>query len=76
MAVDRRDWPVMVRIGLWGLPNRESAWAFFWLSAVAAVAFFALGWVYPIAFLGTLLAFAAWWYYLSIRWVDENSRWS
>lgn len=76
MAVDRTNWPVMVKLGLWGLPTRGSAWAFVWLSLVVAAVGLAVGFVFPLAFVGTLTVFAALWYYLSIRWVDANGRWS
>jgi hypothetical protein len=35
----------------------------------------AAGFVYPVAFAGGLFVFAALWYYLSIRWVDQHGRW-
>lgn len=76
MAVDRGKWPVLVRVGLWGLPSRGSAWAFFWLSIALAAICVAYGFVNPPAFAGGLLVFAALWYFLSIRWVDQNSDWS
>ena len=67
--------PWWVEVGLWGLPNRASAWAFFWLSVllavgslVGAVFFWALGF-------GVLFLLAAWWYYACIRWVDRHDRW-
>jgi hypothetical protein len=67
--------PLWVRIGLWGLPNRASVWAFFWLSLVLAVASVAYGFVDRRFFAGALLVIAAWWYYLSIRWVDKHGNW-
>jgi hypothetical protein len=76
MGVDRSTWPPMVRLGLWGLPNRGSAWAFVWISIAITVGSTALGFVHPIAFLGSNMVFAALWYYLSIRWVDQHSSWS
>jgi hypothetical protein len=76
MSVDRSRWPIMVRMGLWGLPNRESAWVFFWISTIAAAGCVAYGFVNPRFFIGGLLVFAALWYYLAIRWVDRNDRWS
>lgn len=76
MSVDRSDWPFMVRIGLWGLPSRSSAWFFVWLSLAMAAASVAYGFVNPIGFTGVILVFAALWYYLAIRWVDRHNRWS
>ena len=76
MGVDRSSWPMMVRIGLWGLPTRATAWAFFWLSLAIAAAGVAYGFINPLAFIGGLMVFAALWYYLSIRWVDRHGAWS
>lgn len=75
MSVDRSTWPPMVRFGLMGLRSRGAAWAFFWISLVIAVGCVALGFVYPSFFLGGIVIFAALWYYLSIRWVDQHSSW-
>jgi len=75
MAVDRRDWPVLVRAGLWSIPNRASAWAFVWIALALAAAGIAYGFVNPIGFVGGLFVFASLWYYLSIRWVDRHGGW-
>lgn len=76
MESDRRKWPTLVRVGLWGIPNRLAAWACFWLSLAIAVGCVAYGFVNPRGLLGGLMVFAALWYYLSIRWVDRNGAWS
>jgi hypothetical protein len=74
--IDRSVWPFMVRLGLWGLPGRASAWACFWLSIAIAAACVAYGFVDARFFGGGVMVFAALWYYLSIRWVDQNDRWN
>jgi preprotein translocase subunit SecF len=70
----------MVRVGLWGLHKRGTAWAFFWLSlAIAAgcIAFaFATGLSLFLSFVGGTMVLSALWYYLAIRWVDRHSSWS
>ncbi|MEO6457634.1 MAG: hypothetical protein ABIO92_05100 [Chloroflexia bacterium] len=76
MKVDRSTWPLMVRLGLWGLPSRGAAWAFFWLALAIAAGCIAYGFTNPSFFIGGILVFAALWYYLSIRWVDQHSSWS
>jgi hypothetical protein len=76
MAFNRRNWPVMVRLGLWGLGTRMSAWTFFWGSLAIAAGCFVYGFVNPLAFSGVLFVFASLWYYLSIRWVDQHRMWS
>jgi hypothetical protein len=76
MGVDRNVWPPLVQLGLWGL-DRTGAWVFLWLSLALAAAGVACGFlVHPLGFLGAGFVFAALWYYLAIRWVDENSKWS
>jgi len=76
MSIDRSQWPVMVRLGLWGIPGRSAAWAFVVVSLAIAVGGIAYGFINPLGFLGGLMGFAALWYYLSIRWVDQHSVWS
>ncbi|MBI3861052.1 MAG: hypothetical protein HY290_04070 [Planctomycetia bacterium] len=74
--VDRKTWPILVRLSLWGLPSRASAWAFVWICVAGMLGSLAYGfvdwWFFPIAGLFVPAALA---YYLSLRWVDENSSW-
>jgi hypothetical protein len=77
MGADRQSWPAWVRIGLWGVMTRSSAWTFFWLAVALCVACVGLGfvdWRFWIA--GAIGPFAALWYYLAIQWVDSNSSWT
>jgi hypothetical protein len=76
MGIDRNSWPLLVQLALWGLPSRRAAWAFCWLSIALAVVCVAYGFIDQRFFIGGILAFAALWYYLAIRWVDQNSTWS
>jgi len=76
MSVDRNAWPLFVQLALWGLPSRRAAWVFFWLSIAMAVGCVAYGFIDLRFFIGSILFFAALWYYLAIRWVDQNSTWS
>jgi hypothetical protein len=76
MAVDRSSWPIWVRVGLWGLPTRGSAWFFFWLSLALAVGCVAYGLVDWRFFAGSVFAISALGYYLAIRWVERHGRWS
>lgn len=75
MSADRSQWPVMVRLGLWKVPTRNAVWSYFWLSVVLAVSLTALGLIYRAALMGSLMALAAFWYYLAIRWVDQHGGW-
>lgn len=75
MSADRSQWPLWVRIGLWGLARRGSAWFFCWLSLALAAACVFYGFVDRRAFAGALLVFAAVWYYQALRWVDQHSSW-
>jgi hypothetical protein len=68
--------PFWVKLGLWGLPNRAFAWAFFWI-CVAIAAYSAIrGFSKPKWFWGVGLILAALWYWASIRWVDRHCTWN
>jgi hypothetical protein len=68
--------PWWVKVGLWGLGSRASAWVFVWLSLAIAVGCVVYGFTTDLRFVfGGLLVFAALWYYLAIRWVDEYGTW-
>jgi len=71
-AAERPWW---VKVGLWGVPNRAAAWAFFWLSIALAVGCIVYGFWAPPFFAGDLFFLAALWYWLSIRWVDRHGGW-
>jgi ATP-dependent Clp protease ATP-binding subunit ClpC len=73
--VDRSTWPIMVRMGLWGIANRKLAWFFVCLSVAGATACVAYGFIQFKFFSGGLILLAGLWYYLSIKWVDQNSSW-
>lgn len=75
-SVDRSTWPIMVRIGLWGIASRKLAWFFVWLSVACAAACVAYGFIQFKFFMGAAILFAALWYYLSIKWVDQTSSWA
>lgn len=68
--------PLWVRVGLWGLPRRSAAWAFFWLSMALGIGGIIYGFSDRRFFAGALLFVAAGWYYLAIRWVDQHGGWS
>jgi hypothetical protein len=72
---DEQKRPLWVKIGLWGIPNRASAWAFFWISIGISVGFVLYGFVDRRFFSGGILLFAALWYYASIQWVDHHGGW-
>ena len=76
MAIDRGTWPAFVRLALAGITSRTMAWVCLWISVALAALSIAIGFKWPIAFTGGLMLLAALWYYLAIRWVDQNSRWS
>jgi hypothetical protein len=68
-------WPLWVEAGLWGLPTRAAARAFVWLSLALAATCVSYGFWDCRFFTGGLLAVAALWYHLSIRWVDRHGDW-
>jgi hypothetical protein len=53
----RRPW--WVALGLWGLPVRAAALAFFWLAIGLAVLSIPAGFLFPPAWVGTLFVFSA-----------------
>jgi len=67
--------PQLVYWGLWGLTTRRAAAAFMW-GCVAVGAVSAIATVrHPQASCGVFFFLAAFWYWHSIRWVDNNSSW-
>jgi hypothetical protein len=69
--------PIWVAVGLFGTRTRDGAMAYLWASATLAVGFLLAGIaVIPVFVLGVLpLAFAAFWYWCSIKWVDNHNGW-
>ncbi len=72
---NREDRPWWVKLGLWGLPNRASAWACMSFAIGIALACVAYGFVDMRFFTGGGMVFAALWYWACIRWVDQHGRW-
>lgn len=81
MAVDRRGWPLWVRLGLWGVPARWVALSLAWAMLAgsgAAVGYAAVGpptLFSPLVVAGLCLA-GALHYSLSARWADRHGGWS
>jgi hypothetical protein len=73
--VDRSNYPLWVRLGLWGLPSRGSAWAFVVISIVAAVAGCVYGLYDARYFACAAFLLAGFLYWAAIRWVDRHGRW-
>jgi len=71
----RGDWPLLVRLGLWGISTRARACRFVWLSFFAALIFLVMGIFHPIFFIGSICFCSAYWYIYAIRWVDEFGKW-
>jgi hypothetical protein len=73
----REERPMWVKVGLWKVRTRTTAWVFVGLSLVLALACAAYGTSEPFFFfIGGYLVFAALHYWLSIRWVDRHGDWS
>ncbi len=67
--------PWWVKVALWGISGRGSAWNFVWLSvALGAVCMVYAFWNRLFA-AGGLWFFGAIWYLLAIRWVDRHGAW-
>src|SRR5262249_39768933 len=78
--------PLWVQLGLYGLPSRGAALAFFWLCVVLVVGLCCVAVVLAVAgvcsaywvallFAAFMLSWAGLWYGLAIRWVDRHDRW-
>jgi hypothetical protein len=72
MPVER---PLWVRIGLWGVPNRPSAWVFFWVCMALAMGFMGFGFADPLYAWGGLFIFGSIGYFSVIRWMDKHKQW-
>jgi hypothetical protein len=72
---NREHWPLWVRLGLWGLPTRAVALAFFWLSIALAAAGVVGGFWHWWLFVGVGFLLSAWWYWAAVRWVDVRDEW-
>jgi hypothetical protein len=75
-ATPRPRRPLWVKMGLWGLPNRATAWAFVWICLGVAGFSAVRGFTDPLWFWGVGMASAAFWYWASIRWVDNQDGWA
>jgi hypothetical protein len=73
--VPPEEYPLWVKMGLWGLPGRVSVWGCFWLSIAAAVGCIAYGFWRPVFFVGAFFFLSAWMYWWTIWWVDRHGRW-
>jgi hypothetical protein len=67
--------PVWVKIGLWGIKSRRTALAFEVFCAAFAMAALVGAFFNPSAVIGSILFAAAYWYAVSIRWVDRVGLW-
>jgi hypothetical protein len=68
--------PVWVKIGLWGIKSRRTAQAFEVFCAAFATAAFVGAFFHSPAVNGAVLFGAAYWYAVSIRWVDRSGLWA
>src|SRR5258706_11029175 len=76
-ATPRMPRPAWVKWGLWGVPNRLSAWLFVWGCVAGAVVAVVLGFVSDDRwFWGIGLLLSAFMYWLSIAWMDRHQGWS
>jgi hypothetical protein len=68
--------PWWVRVGLWGISSRRSAWTCVWLSIALGVVCVAYGFWNRLFSIGGVWFLAALWYVLAIQWVDRHESWS
>jgi hypothetical protein len=68
--------PELVYWGLWGINSKLTAYLYFIICLILGLASLFYGFKEPIFFSGVFLLVAAFWYYYSIRWVDNHSSWN
>lgn len=74
--VPRSQYPLWVRLSLFGVPGRRGLWAFVAVSLAAATACAAYGFRDPFFFyLPGPFVVAAFLYWSAIRWVDRHGSW-
>jgi hypothetical protein len=74
--VPRDEYPLWVKLAIWGVPGRAGMWAFVALSVALAVGGVAYGFVDRRFFVGAAFLLSALVYWLAIRWVDAHGSWS
>ena len=67
--------PFWVRHGLWGIKERKVAKTFEIFSFTVGFISSVVSFVYPPSIYGAFLLGAAYWYAISIRWVDNECSW-
>ena len=74
--VPRSEYPLWVKLSLFGVPGRRGLWAFVALSLAAAVLAGAWGFRDARAFYAVVPGLsAALLYWSALRWVDRNGSW-
>ena len=68
--------PVWVKVGLWSINTRDTALTYERFSFIAGLIAFVISFFIPSAFYGIALFGAAYWYAISIRWVDQFQLWA
>jgi hypothetical protein len=67
--------PWWVKVGLWGISSRGSAWNFVWLSIALGIVCVVYGFWNRLFCMGGVWFLAALWYVLAIQWVDRHDAW-
>ena len=68
--------PLYVKVGLFGVPSKKAAKGYMYFCASLALVSLLVGIVISDKYLmGLVFALAAFWYKLSIKWMDENNGW-
>lgn len=68
--VARDAWPAWVRVGLWKIRHRFTAWMYLGLALALLAASAVTGFWPGFIFLGSV-----YWYWEAIQWVDEFGQW-
>ena len=72
---DRHNYPLWVKLGLFGVHTRSLALAFAWGSAFFTLVCLIGGFGNQKLFYGLCFATATCWFWAAINWVDSNDTW-
>jgi hypothetical protein len=72
---DRQKYPTWVKLGLWGIPNRNTALGFLWACVALVILSLIAAFWNPLFLLGLGFGGSAAWYWAAINWVDNHDRW-
>jgi hypothetical protein len=74
-SIEWKNAPTWVLLGMWGMKSRRTALIFEYFCFAVGFMGFLSSFVLPEATLTTLLLGSAYWYAITIRWIDNAKLW-